>query len=478
MASKDGKSLKSTKSISLFGLPLNWGTQLTISVLGAGFCWWFSEKWTVGRSFPAVRTVSERLWQIAPSLVSMALSIVCLLWGAALFIKINVWTEPRNAENDSDKGSPTRMRGLFFKRFLAFFLLTIVAAVFYGLSAELAYRYYPAAAGRMTAIAGILSLLGMFVFIPRIIRGGRVENDRSFPETSTVASGMRHSGSPRWWVKSSKWLPTILFLAIFFAPFQMVGIEWRIASLVGVLLWPLAVHQLKLRIYRLGFEGSPKQALRLNRICLWIPSYGESFEGLILFNDGKYKEARAFLRPLAFDEKGRPRLLSLELYSYALALVNDGCAAEAEPLLEAAARVKQPADSLEIALANCLLTLRKDANRACNLLEKAMATPQLRITAYGKAAAQASRIGQYAWALASAGRRDEAETAIQNALQMSSKLTNTETGSVRYFVGEAWESLGNIQSARDSYEQVLALRPDGVVALSAQKALRRLDVIV
>lgn len=230
-------------------------------------------------------------------------------------------------------------------------------------------------------------------------------------------------------------------------------------------LWIQGLPKLKKWTYQLGHRGDYELALRLNRIWLKIPGYGSSLEGPILFNAGRYSEARAFLKPLAFDAQGKPRLASVELYTYALALENDGQVEEAEGLLEAAVEAYPHKDVLQMALATCLLTEEKEPGRACKLIEEAMASP-----AKSGPTDRATRVARYSYALASCGRRQEAEVRIAEALAAGRGLEDCDLAGVYYFVGEAWRALGETEKAHAAFGEALRLAPQGVTALSVRKA--------
>ena len=470
----DNSNQSGIKKSSLFGLPVSWGTQLTAAILGAAFFWWLQDVWTRNRRFPGVNNLSERLWQIAPSLLLMALTVLCLIWVAALFIKISIWTEPQSPADGAKTGLESPTSASFGRRLLYFFLFTLAVAAFYGGATMYSYAHFPAEAGKVAAVTGILSLLAIFILTPRVLGFRRTEEEIVLPTVQADPTVMRRYGPPAWWTQLAAKTPTIAFLIVFFAPFQSLRMSWRLVALVAVALWPLGLHQLKSWIYRQSRKGDPDLALRLNRICAWIPGYGTSYEGLILFDAGRNAEACEFLKPRVFNSAGQPRLESLELYIYCLALTNNGYAAVAEPLLEAAIRVKQPPDSLEIALASCLLTQRKDPVRACLLIEKVMGNPQLPISNRGRQSDYVARLARFAWALAAAGRRDEAQSRIQDALVAAANLKNDHAASVQYFIGEAWEALEEIQKSRGAYQAAIELRPEGVTAVSARNGLDRL----
>ena len=235
-----------------------------------------------------------------------------------------------------------------------------------------------------------------------------------------------------------------------------------------------AVRRIKMSIFRSSHRGEYDKALRRDHVWGSLPFYGSSLRGMILFNAGRYREAQAFLKPLAFDGQGRPRLKSIELYSYALALENDNRPAEAQPLLEAAIPAVSRNDYLKVALATCLLTQEKDPERAAHLLEEAMATPQRDGQGADGRADDARRVARYAWALAACGRRQEAQSRIDEALQKARTLRPEDTAGVEYFVGEAWRVMGEKAKAQAAYDEAIRLQPTGVIAVSVQKALAKI----
>jgi tetratricopeptide (TPR) repeat protein len=244
---------------------------------------------------------------------------------------------------------------------------------------------------------------------------------------------------------------------------------------IGILIiWTVVLTKLKRWTYDLTRQGEFDRALQMDRRFSRIPGYGAPLEGPILFNAGRYPEAQAFVRPFAFDEQGKPKLTSAEYYTYALALENDGKEAEAQKLLEAAVQVPQRTAGFHVALATCLLSQKKDAERARELLEQALAFPDLQTTAYGRNSDLAMRIARYAWALAACGRRDEAEAQIEKAFAGSVGLKPRDLAGVHYFAGEAWRSLGEWKKARAAFEEALRLSPDGPAASGTQKALAKM----
>jgi tetratricopeptide (TPR) repeat protein len=251
--------------------------------------------------------------------------------------------------------------------------------------------------------------------------------------------------------------------------------RWVVGFVVATgVFYPIAVARLKFWTYRLARGGQFDKALRLNRAWRqFIPLYGESLEGSILFNAGRYPEARELLMPLAFDQFGNPLIESTALYTYTLALTNDGLAAEARPLLEAAVDGPRPRSSFQVALAGCLLTLDKEPERARALMEQVLASEP--VPEYGKNADQARRLARYAWALAGCGKREEAEAQINAAFAGAFSLKASDRAGLQYFAGQAWRVLGEKEKSRAAFHEAIALSPDGSTAMSARTGLAKLD---
>lgn len=236
----------------------------------------------------------------------------------------------------------------------------------------------------------------------------------------------------------------------------------------------MAVSRLRMWTYGLGRDGKTDRALEMDRRWKWVPGYGPSLEGTILFNAGRYREAQEFIRPAAFDAEGKPRLGSTELYTYALALNNDGRFAEAQSLLEASIPVAAKPDGFRVALATNLLEQGKDPERARELLETAMATPPVQSSSYGEQSDAATRMARYAWALASCGRKQEAAAQAQAAIEHGAGLKDSDMAGIHYFAGEAWKAAGETAKARVAFEESLRLKPDGVTAIASKKGPAKL----
>jgi tetratricopeptide (TPR) repeat protein len=252
---------------------------------------------------------------------------------------------------------------------------------------------------------------------------------------------------------------------------------WMLASLACsfTAIYASLLSRLKPWVFRITREGQFDRALRWDNMLRRLPLYGTPLKGSILFFAGRYPEARAYLKPLAFDTEGNPRLQSRELYLYALSLVNDAREPEAEVLLDAAIRMPQPGYSLHVALATCLLAQDKNPQRACSLLEQAIQSKTASAKTYGQKADEVRRIARYAWALACCGRRSEAEARINEALAASATFKSYDLGGVQYYAGETWRALGQSLKASAAFDQALQLCPEGSVATSTHRALAKMQ---
>jgi tetratricopeptide (TPR) repeat protein len=338
----------------------------------------------------------------------------------------------------------------------------------------IAKQYFPAHQELITRVAGLVSaaaLVSAMAFFQR--QASAISAPAAFQDAQgrTTPQGMHRK--VRSAIYLSLYAAIIVVLMLQPLPLRTRTAIFR-AQFGVVLLWSWGVRGIKRHIYVLGNRGQYDRALHLDRFWSATPLYGSPLAGSILFNAGRYREAQAWLKPLAFDAQGNPRLTSVALYTYALALVNDDRTAEAQGLLEAAAQASPNPGPLQVALATCLLSQGKDPRRACSLMETAMAGPQKDASTYLVRADQARRIGRYAWALAAAGRRNEAQAKIDEALAMGSDLRPEDAAGVQYFVGEAWRALNDKVKAKAAFDQAITLRPDGVTALSVRKALAKM----
>jgi tetratricopeptide (TPR) repeat protein len=239
----------------------------------------------------------------------------------------------------------------------------------------------PSSVKQIMAIS-LLVLAVIQVTILQAIRKPGQNPPQSDIQARSLAPGDGVERQRKWLGQAVSWVMIATVVAVMFSPAPR---EIKIAAFVapiGILVaWGAALTRLRRWINGLAKEGEFDRALQMDRRYARIPGYGAPLQGLILFNAGRYPEARTFLKPFAFDELGQPRLTSTKLYLYALALENDGLEPEAQKLLEAAIQVPQQRAGFHVALATCLLSQKKDAERACELMELALATTDAQSTA-------------------------------------------------------------------------------------------------
>jgi tetratricopeptide (TPR) repeat protein len=86
--------------------------------------------------------------------------------------------------------------------------------------------------------------------------------------------------------------------------------------------------------------------------------------------------------------------------------------------------------------------------------------------------AQCNAIG--AWALAACGRREEAETRLQEAFAESDSFSKDDLAQLLNSKGSAWQALGDGERSRAAFQQALAVFPYGSIAMFARKELAKL----
>jgi tetratricopeptide (TPR) repeat protein len=352
---------------------------------------------------------------------------------------------------------------------LVVIVLVAGAAAVFGIHYA-AKNYYPAYASKILIIGTVIVSSVVFFLVSILQRPDEDESSRCAARLDKDGNETREGFRRRMRRTTFYVLYSSALLLVLISPLRS---QIKTAIFYGqfLALFPVAYLVLRVKrwIYQVGHSGNFERALRLDRKWSLLPFYGESLQGMILFNAGRYSEAREFLKPLAFDAQGKPRLASTELYAYALALENDGHEQEAQELLEAAVPVSKKPEAMQVALATCLLAQDKETDRACKLLEQAQASTRGLLRAD-----LARRIARYAWALGACKRRQEAELKIQEALAKGAGLGNADLAGVHYFVGEAWRALGDMANARAAFQEAVRLAPDGVTALSVRKALAKM----
>jgi len=248
------------------------------------------------------------------------------------------------------------------------------------------------------------------------------------------------------------------------------------APIVAILLYPLPIMAMKRKAVALAMHGDYEGALRVSRVWLRSDVYGAKFQGWVMLEAGRYSEALELLRGAAFDRRGRPRIKDIHLYFYALALMNDDKEAEAQPLLEAAASVPQKAEYFRLALADCLLSQKKEPARAREIIEQILAKSQLKPDSAGRRQFLAQCVAVHAWASASCGLREEAEARINQVSEESAGFEARDRAGLWHLAGVTWQALGDREKARTAFQSALTLYPFGDIAVRARKELSEMRV--
>ena len=232
--------------------------------------------------------------------------------------------------------------------------------------------------------------------------------------------------------------------------------------------------KLRLFIFRTSRKGDFDHAVRMDQIFSHFPAYGTSMKGLFLVQDGRYADAQALLKPRAFDGYGKPLFLRPEFHWYLIALVNDGSPEVAEPLLEEAIHRCHPARRFKLTLASCLLDRRKNPERACELIEQIIKERPEKLHDERYPLDAANLIARHSWALAACGRRLEAQARIEEAMQRLPTLDYWDAACFLYFIGEAWNALGDFVQARKALQLSIDILPRGEMAIASRKALAKI----
>jgi len=444
------------------------GIRLAIAVIGTALPWGWSLAWASGRTFPAAATFGERLWQFSPFLVGTGISLFCLGWASTL-----LW-EGANSSATADDSNATQLdaggedassgktwtAGNEFKAMAVFFLAGMVLNWAIGFSSGNILPVFGRGIFLASGAALWMALTGVFFYVLRVKapegkwhKVGAILFATpiivlllSAMLSDTTAAGQR---SPLYWG-----LRVALVAAIAFVP---------LASVAGLV--PI----------RLVSRGKFEWALRLNRLLFWTPGSNNSTEGWILVMAGRYEEARAYLKPLAFNAKGHALLTSQEFYLYTLALSIEGDHAAAEMLFDAAINVPQTQGNFHFGLAECLLTQQKDSNRARTLVETVLAGYPANPRTNQQRANRAQILAFHAWALASDGWTQEAELRLQKAFACSDGIDKCSLAAMHLPIGHTWLALGDRGRARTCFQEALTLFPFGDIAIRARKNLAELE---
>lgn len=288
--------------------------------------------------------------------------------------------------------------------------------------------------------------------------------------------------------KSRTILPFLLLLTVsvwvlnslskgWFGPQSGGALGWILlaAFVTGILLYPIPIMRMKQKAIAAATLGDYEEALRISRKWLGTATYGPKFQGWIMLAAGRYSEALKLLKEGAFDEKGRPLLNSQYLHYYAIALMSEERYSEAQRLLEeAVVACQKNGDYLRFSLAECLLSQNKEAERALRLVDEGRA----RLTKKGHSKSGSLVLAQCnvirAWALAGCGRREEANTALEEAFAESESFSKDDLAGLLNSKGSACQALGDSERARKAFQESLAVFPHGSHSVDARTGLAEL----
>jgi tetratricopeptide (TPR) repeat protein len=444
------------------------GIRLTIAVIGTLIPWGWSLAWASGRTFPSAASFGARLWQFSPFLVGTGISLFCLGWASTLLWEGVSSPETADGSNaaqlvtggEAKSGGRMWTAGEELKALAVFFVAGMVLNWAIGFASGNIFPVFGRGIFLASGAALWIASTGVLFYVLRVkAPEGRwrkvgailfatpiIVLVMSAMLSDTTAAGQR---SPLYWG-----LRIALVAAIAFVPLALV------AGLVPI--WLVS-------------RGKFEWALRLNRLLFWTPGTNNSNEGWILVMAGRYEEARAYLKPLAFNAKGHPLLTSQEFYLYALALSIAGDYAAAEMLFDAAISVPQTQGNFHFGLAECLLTQQKDSSRARTLVETVLAGYPVNPRTNLQRANRAQILAFHAWALASDGWTQEAELRLEKAFACSDGIDKCSLAAMHLPVGHTWLALGDRGRARTCFQEALTLFPFGDIAIRARKNLAELE---
>jgi hypothetical protein len=456
----------------------HWGVRFAIAMIGSIVTCWWSERVTNGRVPHDFHTPTAYWWHfLGPLLLRACVSSFFLLWSLKLLIELRVGL-PLNKARDAENGmSSVELRKLVWRR------LAVVIAAFLVVLTGFEVVDHSVMNSDSPSAEVIMQITGWLCFLltmGTVIWSMRRPSPRPIA-TIPVGTPAERSGAVRRRQSPilSSWLIWLPGIVVVLAP---VGIEMKlilVAAIFLLALTPFFMAQWALTSLR---SGNSERALRRLRLGSWIPGYPRAVEGNILLDAGRYDEALAVLKPLAFDSKGNPRLESTELYIYAAALSNAGDEEAAQELLERAVlvpyqpgAVKVATGAVQMTLAASLLTQKKDAARAEQLICQVLANSSNSESTQQQRRIRAIRTGYHAWALASCGRADEAKAQLENAFASLPKDAEREIAGLEYVAGDTWWTIGDLDRARYSFQRVWSLNPNCDLGMRAGKRLARID---
>jgi len=464
MSVTDNESIENERQKRISILKQHRGFRLTLVFAAVSLCWGWSLNWASGRNIPGSQVMGPQLWQFAPFILGCSISLVCLGWASkvlwdALF---RSWTAPRAPRVPAEL-TMKKKAWVFGKEakaigsvFFAGLVLSLIVGLISGAIATVVARAVFLAAG--TAL-WIVLIRHFFHVLDNKAREG---NWRKFsplliapPIISMAAIAILND-------PSQPGARNPLYFALWIA----IAVSSAVipASTLPGLMTVTLVRR-----------GQYDLALKLSRIFFWALGNTHATQGWVLVMAGRYEEAKHYLKPLAFDKDGHPRLTSQEFFLYTLALAMEGEYATAEMLYEAAVNVPQKTGDFHFGLADCLLTEKKDPERARKLVESVLAGFPTHPSSNRQRANRAQMLAFHAWTLASNGWRSDAEQRLKEATESCSGADKCSLAALQLPVGDTWLTLGEADKARDAFKTALNVFPFGDVAVRARRKLAELD---
>lgn len=464
MSGTDRDFIENDRKTRMTMLKQHRGFRLTLVFAVVALCWGWSLNWASGRSFPGSQVIAPTLWQFAPFILGVSISLVCLGWASKVLWDgmFRTWTAPRAPRVPAELTMKKRA-WVFGKETKAIssvlstgLLLSLIVGLISG-------AIIPVVARAVFLAAGVgLWIVMIRAFFHMLDNKGREGNWRKFsplliapPIISMAAIAVLND-------PSQPGARSPLYFALWIA--MAVAAAVIPASTLPGLLTVALVRR-----------GQYDLALRLSSIFFWAIGNTHATQGWILVMAGRYNEAKNYLKPLAFDTEGHPRLTSQEFFLYTLALSIEGESATAELLYEAAVNVPQKTGDFHFGLADCLLTQKKDVDRARKLVESVLAGYPANPRSTQQRANRAQMLAFHAWTLASNGWRSDAEQRLKEALESASGTDKCSMAALKLPVGDTWLTLGESDKARTEFNEALILFPFGDVANRARRKLAVMD---
>jgi tetratricopeptide (TPR) repeat protein len=439
------------------------GLRLALAFAAVSICWGWSLNWASGRSFAGIQTMGEQLWQFAPFFLGLAVCLICLGWASKVYWDAMVRSKAvvgLKVVSEKPSKRKTWIASQELKAMTTVFLAGTVMSWAVGfMSGDIAPAY----------ARGIFLMSGAALWVVLI---------------GAFFNMLRSKAPDGNWRKIAPVLIALPFAALAFTAIlndpshagERGPLYWGLGiTLVAALLTIPASAVAGLVPVWLVRHGKFDLALRWNCLFFWALGNNRSTEGWILVMAGHYRQALVYLKPLAFDRNGHPRLTSQEFSLYASALSIEGEDETAELLYEAAVDVPQSSGDFHFGLADCLLKQKKDSDRARKLVECVLAGIPVNPRSNRQRANRAQMIAFHAWALASNGWRAEAEMRLQEVFASSSGVGKCSLAAIKLPVGDTWLTLGETEKARVSFKEALALFPFGDIGIRARKKLEALD---